>query len=174
MSHEIIKETSNGVLWFGGNEARSDAKDLDAAKFRVGSRFEDGVHGGGGAYSFDGIDTNGTTADDLMAARRVECAVLTGSFNGRTGEVGLSIWNGRDRNDIRDADQKKVFEMTSEGIEFKVPVKGLSGGSAGVPSILQSPNGRLLLAAQDDGNFVLYKDGVPIKALFGLPEDQLW
>ena len=35
-SDEIIKETSNGLFWWSGNEARADAKDLDAAKFRVG------------------------------------------------------------------------------------------------------------------------------------------
>lgn len=168
-SNEIIKETSNGVLWFGGNELRADARDLDAAKVRVGSRLVAGQHGGGGAYSFDLFND--------IEGRRVEAAVLTGSFNGRTGEVGLSIWNGRDYNDIRDADQIKAVEFTSLFTDFKTPVRfsgGILGGAAASSTWIQSRNGRVLLAAQDDGNLVLYVDGVAVKARFGLPAGQLW
>lgn len=168
-SNEIIKETGNGVLWFGGNELRADARDLDAAKVRVGSRLVAGQHGGGGAYSFDLFNDIG--------GRRVEAAVLTGSFNGHTGEVGLSIWNGRDYNDIRDADQIKAVEFTSQFTDFKTPVRfsgGILGGTVASSTWIRSGNGQVLLAVQDDGNLVLYVDGVPVKALFGLPADQLW
>lgn len=161
---QTLATTSNGLLWHGGNELREDAKDLDAAKVRVGSRLAPGVHGGGGAYSFDCLDLDASdpTDDDIKAARRVEAAVLTGSFNGRTGEVGLSVWNGRDLSDIRDADQKKVFEATPDLFEVKVPVKfsggvvGGSGGGGNDDSAFTSPNGRFRTQFQDDGHMVTY------------------
>lgn len=34
--------------------------------------------------------------------------------------------------------------------------------------------GKLVLVKQGDGNFVLYVDGKPVRATFGLPPEQLW
>jgi hypothetical protein len=149
-ANEIIKSTSNGLFWFGGNEARSDAKDLDASKVRVGSRMVPGQHGGGGAFTFDGLMTTDTSDTGIQRARRVEVAGIGGSFNGRTGEVGMWIWNGRDPNDIRDADQVKVIEFFSDHIEIKVPVKGLSSVSSGRVTRFYTDGGKYIVNWQDD------------------------
>lgn len=149
-ANEIIKSTSNGLFWFGGNEARSDAKDLDASKVRVGSRMVPGQHGGGGAFTFDGLMTNDTSDAGIQRARRVEVAGIGGSFNGRTGEVGMWIWNGRDPNDIRDADQVKVIEFFSDHIEIKVPVRGLTVQGGGQTDRMTSLDGRFVTVQQGE------------------------
>ncbi len=152
-SNTIIRETSNGLFWWGGNEARSDAKDLDASKVRVGSRVVPGKHGGGGAFTYDGLYNlpDNPSADDIMRARRVEIAGIGGAWNGKAGEVGIWVWNGRDPNDIRDADQPKVIEFFHDHIEFKVPVKGLQlpAGSARVTRFY-TDGGRFMINWQDD------------------------
>ena len=168
----IIDETARGQVRFEGNELLVDVKgpvehaDPDPSKVRVGSEYVPGECGGGGGFSHDVIDRVGP------GQRRVEAVVHNGGFNGRTGEYSLNIWNGRDFGDIRDSDQIKVMEATAEGIEFKVPVK--AAGWATTASILQSPDGRLQLICQGDGNLVLYKDGQPVRALFGLGSEQTW
>ena len=135
----ILAETSNGQLRIQGNEVIIDAKDDDASKFRVGSR-------NGGAYSFDQI------TEVAEGNRRNEVIVITG---GRTqaggGELGISIWDGSEP--ISDFGQKKVAEFRHNEIEFKVPIRGLTAGPS---NELRSPNGRFVLAIQDDGNLVVY------------------
>lgn len=64
------------------------------------------------------------------------------------------------------------FYIDHTAAVFSVDSNQSEGPIAG--SILKSSNGRLVLACQDDDNFVLYLDGVPIRALFGLPPDQTW
>lgn len=149
----IVAETTRGQLRLEGNESITDAKDIDPAAHRVGSRFVPGECGGGGKHSFDII------TDVHEGNRRVEAAVIVGGFNGTDGEIGISIWNGRDFSDIQDSDQKKVVEMRSGEVEFKVPVK-FSGGVIGTAgdraSSFASPNGRFLTAFQDDGHMVTY------------------
>ena len=144
----IIAETHNGQLRLQGNETIDDAKDADAAKFRVGSRHVPGESGGGGAYSFDLIE------EVAEGNHRTEAAVLTGGFNGRTGEVGLSIWDGTEP--ITDFSQKKVVEFYPDHIEFKVPVTGPNIGSNEFATGISSRNGRYRLQVQDDGNLVYY------------------
>lgn len=166
MSETTLVDTPLGRLWQnGGNETIQDSKVPDASKFRVGAPYVAGQSGGGGAYSFDVLNAFGRA--------RTEVAVFTGGYNGTQGEVGLSIWNGQEP--FGDANQKKVVEFYGDHVEFKVPISApnLSGGGS-THSIIQSGNGRVLLAAQDDGNLVLYVDGVPVRALFGLPPDQTW
>lgn len=141
----IIDESANGQCRLQGNEVIIDAKDLDAAKFRVGSRRVDGAHGGGGAYSFDTIERV------EEGSRRTEVAVLTGSYNGRVGEVGLSIWDGTEP--ITDASQKKVAEFYPDRVEFKVPIQAPNLGAA-PGSFLKA--GHYELHLQGDRNLVLY------------------
>lgn len=71
-----------------------------------------------------------------------------------------------------DAAQKIRLRITTNYIEFNGQKLGVGG--PGADSILQSPDGRLQLIAQSDHNLVLYKDGVPIRALFGLNTNQTW
>lgn len=157
----ILYDLGNGQFRMQGNEIIIDAKDADAAKFRVGSRYVPGECGGGGAYSWDLIQ------EVHEGNRRVEAAVLVGGFNGRTGEVGLCIWNGRDPGDIRDEDQKKVVEFRPDEIEFRVPIKAPNfTGGGGAPSEqlvgrMWAPNGLSFTQQQSDGNFVTYLTQVP-------------
>ena len=57
--------------------------------------------------------------------------------------------------------------------EHNSVINGLSSGGS-VSNVLRSPNGRVVLIAQDDLNLVLYVDGQPVKALYGLAAHQLW
>lgn len=65
---------------------------------------------------------------------------------------------------------REVMYMDHTGIIAQVPILG----QAPSQNMIQSPSGRLRLVAQGDENLVLYLDGKPIKALFGLPPDMLW
>ena len=165
----VLDDNDRGKTTVEGNEVLVTSKVYDAAKFRVGAPVGPSS-GGGGAFSWDLMNFQGRS--------RTEVAVLAGGFNGTQGEIGLSIWNGKEP--FGDATQKKVVEFYADHVEFKVPVTAPNlGGSvpatgAVTPALLQSANGRLVLAAQDDGNLVLYADGVPVKALFGLASSQLW
>lgn len=142
-----LAETSNGQLRIQGNEIIIDAKDADASKFRVGSRHVPGQSGGGGGISFDLIDRV------EEGSPRKEVIVLVGGFNGKEGELGICVWNGKEP--FGDATQIKVMEIRGSEIEFKVPVKGLrvAGGNN---QTLVSPNGKYVAAIQDDGNLVVY------------------
>ena len=162
----VLDDNDRGKTTVEGNEVLVTSKVYDAAKFRVGAPVGPSS-GGGGAFSWDLMDFQGRT--------RTEVAVLAGGFNGTQGEIGLSIWDGKEP--FGDATQKKVVEFYADHVEFKVPITAPNLGSGtpvGAPALLQSANGRLVLVAQDDGNLVLYADGVPVKALFGLASSQLW
>src|SRR5262245_37051598 len=110
-----------------GNEVMVDAKDPDAAKFRVGSRYVKGQSGGGGGYSFDIIE------EAAEGNRRIEAVVLVGGSNGKGGELGMCIWDGT--TPITDASQRKVAEFRHDGIEFKVPITAPNLASA-VPQVI--------------------------------------
>ena len=151
----IIAETDNGQLRIQGNEVIIDAKDADAAKFRVGARHVPGESGGGGAYSFDVIE------EVSEGSRRTEAVLLNGGFNGVGGELSVTIWDGSQP--ITDASQRKAIEIRHDEVEFKVPVKfsagvigGSSGGSNEFATGISSRNGRYRLQVQDDGNLVYY------------------
>lgn len=69
---------------------------------------------------------------------------------------------------------REVLYIDPNQAIFRVPVSAPNLGGGGTPSILASPNGRVVLAAQSDGNLVLYMDGTAVKAVFGLPPEMLW
>lgn len=160
----ILADTHNGQLRIQGNEVIIDAKDADASKFRVGSRHVPGQSGGGGAYSFDVINTV------EEGSYRKEVAILVGGFNGQQGEIGVCVWNGQEP--FGDATQIKVMEIRGTEVEFKVPVKlsaGVSGLNAG--DRMTSSNGRFVTIQQNDGNFVTYDAQLgPI----GSPDAAIW
>lgn len=167
----ILDDNDRGRVTIEGNEVLATSKIPDAAKFRVRAPYVPGESGGGGAFSFDVLDDDG---------RWKEVQLITGAMTGAKGGEGklIVLMEG---GVIDDAHQKTIIEWDSNKVEFKVPIlaPNLGGGGGGVPAtgapaLLQSANGRMVLALQDDGNLVLYADGVPIKALFGLPADQLW
>ena len=138
----ILAETHNGQLRIQGNELIIDAKDADASKFRVGSRHVPGQSGGGGAYSFDIIETV------AEGSGRIEAAILVGGTNGVGGEVGVCIWDGT--RPITDASQRKVMEWRHDEIEIKVPLRvsgGVIGGSL--------PNSRVTRFYTDGGKFAI-------------------
>lgn len=156
----ILADTPTGQLRIQGNEIFIDAKDADAAKFRVGAREVPGQSGGGGGYSFDVINRV------EEGSPRTEVAVIVGSSNGRGGEIGISVWDGT--HPITDFSQKKVMELRHNEIELKVPVK-FSGGIT--TDRMTSPNKRFVTVQQDDGNFVTYDATLgPI----GSPDAAVW
>ena len=139
----ILAETHNGQLRIQGNETIQDAKDADAAKFRVGSRHVPGQSGGGGAYSFDVIN------EVSEGNHRTEVAVIVGGYNGKGGEVGVCVWDGVEP--ISDAGQPKVMEWRHDEIEFKVPIKAPNLGSANSrPSRFYTDGGKFCINWQDD------------------------
>lgn len=163
---EILARSHNGLHWFGGNETRTDAKDADASASRLGSRHIPGQSGGGGKRSFDVFFQfdHEPTDEELLVAKRIEAAVIVGGFNGTGGEIGICIWNGRDQNDIEDADQIKVVEMRHNEVEFKVPIiaPNLQGvnGAVGPVTRMWAPDGLHFTQQQMDGNFVTYRTKV--------------
>ena len=74
----------------------------------------------------------------------------------------------------RDEQQaREILYMDPNGIVSQVPIIG-ANTNMGIGSQIKSPNGQLLLATQDDENLVLYLNGKPIRALFGLSPDKIW
>ena len=69
-----------------------------------------------------------------------------------------------------DADYREMCAIRHDGLT----VNGRPLPAPATPALLRSLDGRLVLAAQDDGNLVLYADGVPIRALFGVEPHQVW
>lgn len=169
---DTLANNDRGTLWNVGNETIQDSKVADASKFRVGAPFELGESGGGGAFSFD---VTGGDIPGMSAGKRIEVVLMTGGMNAQGGgETGLFVTKKGTWGNISDAAQIRVWEITSDGIEFKVPISAPNLPAGGGSTVIQSPNGRVLLAAQDDGNLVLYVDGAPLKALFGLENSKLW
>lgn len=139
-----LAETHNGQLRIQGNEVLIDAKDPDAAKFRVGSREVAGQSGGGGAVSFDVIERV------EEGSPRIEAVVMVGGSNGRGGELGLCVWDGT--RPISDASQRKVAEFRHDVVEFKVPITAPNLRSDATRFYHQG--GRFVTNYQDDGHIV--------------------
>lgn len=65
---------------------------------------------------------------------------------------------------------REVLYIDPNGITSQIPIVGATPAR----SLIQSPNGKVVLACQDDGNLVLYIDGIAQKAVWGLPPEKLW
>lgn len=144
-----------GTFWWnGGNEVLSDSKIPDASKFRVGAPMQEGESGGGGAFSFDVI--GGIPGP---APKRVEAVLLTGGMNrDGGGESGFFILKKGTWGDINDSKQIRIWEATSERMEFKVPISApnlTAGGMAA--NYFDSQDGRFRVVQQNDGNLVQYE-----------------
>ena len=156
-----------------GNELMFDEKlgaPDDATKLRFGAW--PGL-GTGYIASIVGDVLTGSSDTDKVRGEVIAFALKRDEENAHPDawSVELSIQTPGRRDDMG-ADQR-IATFGHDYIRLHKPVRGLPSASS-APAILQSPNGRLVLAAQDDGNLVLYDNGVPIKSLFGLPADQRW
>jgi hypothetical protein len=160
----VIEDNSKGVLWNNnGNETIMDSKFSDASKFRVGSPYEKGQSGGGGAFSFDIIGGMPPRQDGSAPPTRVEVALFTGAVTSEGGgEVGLSITRPGTWSDIDDAAQQKVVEFRGDQVEFKVPISAPNLGAAVPVNVVRmwAPNGLSFTQQQDDTNFVTYVTSV--------------
>jgi hypothetical protein len=165
----VLADNERGRITVEGNEVLATSKIPDAAKFRVRAPRVPGESGGGGAISFD--------AQDDQDGRWKEVQLITGAMNGARGGEGKLIVLA-EGGIIDDAHQRTIIEWDSNKVEFKVPISApnLNGGGTSAPAtdMLKSADGRMVLALQMDGNMVLYLDGQPVKALFGLSTDKLW
>jgi len=169
--YRVLHEFEWGVLaQVSPNEIALDQKhpsqlppsSRDPVKFRMGSWTED---------IFGWISGDRLEGDSSQPTRREKLGLKLGLDPGDRNVFSVSLQRP---NTTDDANMVRVVEMYHDQIKFLVPVTtGLSGGGA-VPARLQSADGRIVLVAQDDGNFVLYIDGVPVRALFGLPTEQTW
>lgn len=156
---QTIDESSQGRVWWTTiNEFIMDSKIADAAKFRVGAPFEAGESGGGGAFSFDVLNFGGNSS------RRIEVVLFTGGMNSQGGgESGLFVTRRGTWGDITDAAQVRIYEATSDGIVFHVPVTfaGGGGGVSGITDTMWAPDGLSFTQQQTDANFVTYTTKVP-------------
>ena len=144
-----LVESSVGKIWWnGGNELIAESKIPDASKFRVRAPQQEGESGGGGAFSFDVGNVPGSSST-------VEAVLLTGGINRYGGgESGFFILKRGTWGNISDAAQIRIWEATSDGIEFKVPVKAPNLGGGGGDYITA---GAYRLYQQTDGNLVQYE-----------------
>ena len=147
-------ESSVGKYWWnGGNETIIESKIPDASKFRVRAPRQDGESGGGGAFSFDVTNVPGGPSGG------VEAVLLTGGLNrDGGGESGFFILKKGTWGNISDAAQIRIWEATSEALEFKVPISApnLVAGGGGLPADYIA-SGAFRLYQQADGNLVQYE-----------------
>lgn len=167
----ILEDNDRGTLWQNnGNETIQDSKFSDASKFRVGSPYEKGQSGGGGALSFDIIGGMPPRKDGTAPPTRVEVVGIGGAVTQQGGgELGIWVTKPGTWSDIDDAAQQKVAEFRGDQIEFKVPISApnLSGSDGGGKRVYHE-GGKFVTIYQDDGHVVTYdmrKD--PWKALWG-------
>ena len=82
----------------------------------------------------------------------------------------VEFWSHIPGRDFEDPSYTRIFAIRHDGPVFYAG----SGNSSGAPAMLRSPNGRMVLAAQDDDNLVLYVDGQPVRALHGVATEKVW
>lgn len=151
------------VAQFGDNELAIVSTIADPAKVRIGIA----------APSLAAIESNlGSVAFDWVRpdGGHEELGYIMGRLTADKQEAAMYIaLRPRGSQDCRE-----VMYIDPGVAIFHVPIQAPNVGESSAPAVLRSNDGRLVLAAQDDGNLVLYKDGVAIKAIYGLPDEQLW
>ena len=150
---QILADNNTGTLWNnGGNETIQDSKIADASKFRVGAPYEAGQSGGGGAFSFD---VTGGNIPGMHEGKRIEVVLQTGAMNREGGgETGLFVTRRGTWGNISDEAQVRIWEITSDRVEFKVPISapnlGGGGGTGGNRQRLETADGRYVWQLQND------------------------
>jgi hypothetical protein len=150
--NKVIEQNAEGKLIINGNELKmvSTIAQGDAAFFKAVSPYVEGESGGGGGFSIDAGDEG----------RNFPLVELLGAMYQGGAEFKLVLLKKGAGSDPNDNDYQTVMEATSEGIEFKVPVKGMSGGdSSGRFFTSWQDRHRCFQAQADpasDGNLVVY------------------
>lgn len=150
--NKVIEQNAEGKLIFNGNELKvvSLISLGDAAFMKVVSPYVEGESGGGGGFSIDVGDEG----------RNIPLVELLGAMYQGGAEAKLVVLKKGAGMNPEDGDYMTVMEFTSEGLEFKVPVKGLGAGG-GITDTMWSPDGMSFTQQQSDGNFVTYGASVP-------------
>lgn len=80
----------------------------------------------------------------------------------KVDRFGAGMWELflQDRGTTDDAGMRRKITVTQDAIEFHVPVRGLVAAPPNI-NVLTGGGGRFQFIMQDDGNVVLYIDGVP-------------
>ena len=161
MSTTILHEDSRGRIVAEGNELIIEDKtsgDPVAIRYRSNNETK-------GKLSIDKY-VNGAWRELGLVQYKEDERGRTDPAHADALEV--EFWSHIPGRDFEDPSYERIFSIRHDGVIFH---KGLPSAA---PNVLRSTNGRVVLAAQDDGNLVLYVDNAPVRALFGLPEGQLW
>ena len=154
----------------GQNETTLVSTVDDPPKTRQGVKWQEGWGRSLGCHSFNHVRDNEVEDEIVLIQGKMDDRYEFGSE-----AAGELRWDLKAPGPNTDDAMVGVMNAFHDRIDFHVPVYAPNlNDSATAPSILSSPNGLVQLAAQDDGNLVLYVDGQAIKALFGLPDDQRW
>lgn len=169
-----VAESAQGKLSFGGNELNCDSlpSNPDPSGVRVGSSI-DHAHGcgGGGKFSFDALPfgPDGPRHEMVMLHGEQDQAV-----RGNDGNPAGALSGHFNRGGESDADMVKGFEMTATRLWFNPDwiacLRGQLGDSGGgTGSNMRSPQGRMSMELQEDGNLVVYDTSVqPWKAVWSI------
>lgn len=143
-----IADNNQGRLTNKGNETRQDSKINDPSAFRIGSFQGETL----GKISGDRLTNVGNPDGQRLERVLIELNELA---NGEGSvRIYLNVPNGNG-----DSGQRLILDITSNEIEFRVPVRfsaGIIGSLSGQTSRMYSANGKYVLNLQDDGNFVEY------------------
>lgn len=148
MSAKILEHNARGQTAVEGNELFQDSSIDDAAAMRIGGP-------NGGKLSWDRLP-------DGIGGTRREIALMTAGEGWQGPEWKLILL--KKGGQTADADQVTVMEATAEGLEIKVPVKGLQGPEGR----FYHEGGRFCTVHQNDGHVVTYDTRVePWRPLWG-------
>lgn len=140
---KILEQNVRGRTSVEGNELNQDSLIDDAAAVRIGGP-------NGGKLSFD-------VKNPESSGRREIVLFTAGESDAYGAEFKIIIL--RKGGSTVDGDQVTVMEATAQGIEFRVPVKGLAfagGLQPGMKIALRSlANGRLVCAENAQGRPLL-------------------
>lgn len=162
MSETVLHNDDRGRLVVDGNEAILTDKVAGGDPVAIRLRSENETKG---KLSVDKFVNGAWRELGLIGFKEDERARTNPAHR---NAVEYEFWThiaGRDT--FEDADYERAFAIRHDGVVF------YKGGAA-ASNVLRSTNGQVLLAAQDDGNLVLYVDGQPVRALFGVPPERVW
>lgn len=163
----ILAENDIGFLLFDGNELTVGSKIGDPPKLRLTSPINsDG--GGGGCVSYNasrqaGVVCDGHQQTELAMDRVEQAEAVRGQLGNYTAERNFLVSDAS--GDGADGMHKPLAftydEVTRDMLGLQV------GGTAG--SNMRSPQGRMSMELQEDGNLVVYRtDVTPWKAVWSI------
>ena len=161
--NKVIEQNAEGKLIINGNELKmvSIIAQGDAAFFKAIAPYVEGESGGGGGFSIDAGDEG----------RNFPLVELLGAMYQGGAEMKLVLLKKGAGPNPDDDDYQTVMEATSERIEFKVPVKGLSVG--GNQQRLYSSDGSMCWQLQNDGGWGTFGTLI-VYATHGTTDESKW